>query len=326
MELNVNHPSNSGEQSINPSISRVSTKNKFLEESSLGEIATVFSRFSSEGRVTIVPIGFPRAGKSLLLSSLFWYARNGEDPTFNIKIETGFPFNNGNKAQDIMTRYFDNGKIYGTTQKGTLDLVGITIKPTSEKIHELDLAFIDLAGEDIEKIKTSNNGDFTAKINAVFNGLQVTASPVIFLLITPFKPGKGDNYLGDAEEHQKEDQLHFDFINYLQVNQPRLFENSRFVVLVSKWDMNSDPRLTVEDFIVKQRPSLYRSIMNSNVSIGHYSIGRILSQMEDLGSENYFEAIVEKNEDSPSRLWRRVYTICTGGNLDRKSFWQRLFS
>jgi hypothetical protein len=48
--------------------------------------------------------------------------------------------------------------------------------------------------------------------------------------------------------------------------------------------------------------------------------------MEDLGSENYFEAIVEKNEDSPSRLWRRVYTICTGGNLDRKSFWQRLFS
>ena len=326
MELNVNIPSGENDSLNSTSVKIHMQKNKFLEESSLGEIAKVFSRFSNEGRVTVVPIGFPGAGKSLLLSSLFWYARNGEDSTFNIKIETNFPFNNGNKAQDIMTRYFGDGKIYGTTQKGTLDLVGLSIKPTNQKLHELDIAFLDLAGEDVEKIKTSNYGEFTAKINAVFNGLQTTSSPVVFLIITPFNPGSNDNYLHNDSGHQKEDQLHFDFINYLQVNQPLLYNNSKFVILVSKWDMNHDPKMSVKDYIVKFRPSLYKSVMNSNVSIGHYSIGRILTQMEEAGLNNYFQEIVEKNIDSPSRLWNRLFTICTGEELDRKSFWQRFFS
>ena len=325
-QLNVNHPSNENNQEDLKSSKVTKPKNKFLEESSLGDIAKVFSTFSNQGRVTIVPIGFPRAGKSLLLSSLFWYARNVEDSTFNITIESNFPFNNGNKAQDTMTRYFGDGKLVGATQRGTLDLVGLTVNPTNNKLHDLDLAFLDLAGEDVENVKTSNSGDFTAKINAVFNGLQVTSAPVIFLLITPFNPTNENEYLDNETGHQKEDQLHFDFINYLQINQPRLMANSRFVVLVSKWDMNQDPNMSVDDFIMTFRPSLYRSIMNSNVSIGHYSIGRILNQMNDVGSNNYFEEIVEKNTDSPSRLWRRLYTICTSESLDKKSFWERIFS
>ena len=47
---------------------------KFLEEVPLHEIAKTFSGFGQDGRVTVVPIGFPQAGKSMLLSSLFHYS------------------------------------------------------------------------------------------------------------------------------------------------------------------------------------------------------------------------------------------------------------
>ena len=50
----------------------INKNEEFLADIPLQEIAEVFAHFGSEeaGRVTVIPIGFPAAGKSLFLSSL----------------------------------------------------------------------------------------------------------------------------------------------------------------------------------------------------------------------------------------------------------------
>ena len=323
MELNLNIPD--GNQPQNSSVApqpSTSTSTRFLNEVPLHDIARVFTSFGSQSRVTVVPIGFPQAGKSMLLSSLFRYAVRGNDTTFNVNFENKFPFDNGRRSADTMVSYFENGKIYSATAKGTLDLVGVTINPTNNTLPSLDLAFLDLAGEDIQGIKTSIKGDFTAKINAVFNGLQVDDSPIIFLLITPFDPPSMGDSLNEA--HQREDALHFDFLNYLMKDQPRLFSNSKFFIIASQWDKNTNPKTTVEEFIMRYRPSMYRAVMNSDVSWGHYSVGRLLTTQDESGT--LFQELVRIDSDCPARVWKRLYTVCTNKSLDKKSFWEKLFS
>ena len=48
---------------------------EFLSDLSIFDISKVFTTFDKEKRILIIPIGFPQAGKSLLLSSLMYYAR-----------------------------------------------------------------------------------------------------------------------------------------------------------------------------------------------------------------------------------------------------------
>lgn len=295
----------------------------FLADVPLHNIAKTFTSFGSENRVTVVPIGFPQAGKSMLLSSLFRYAVRGQDTHFNVNLENQFPFNNGRRAADTMINYFEKGKIYSATRKGTLDLVGLRINPTYDKLPTLDLAFLDLAGEDIEGIKSSNKGDFTAKINAVFNGLQVDDSPIIFVLITPFDPPSKNNF-SIEEAHQHEDTLHFDFLNYLKQDQPTIFNNSKFFIIVSQWDKNTNAGLTVEKYIQKYRPAIHNSVKNSDVSWGEYTVGKLLTTKDESG--NTFQELVKINSEYPARFWRRLYNVCTNKDLEKKSFWEKLFS
>lgn len=295
----------------------------FLADVSLHNIAKTFASFGSENRVTVVPIGFPQAGKSMLLSSLFRYAVRGQDTHFNINFENQFPFNNGRRAADTMINYFEKGKIYTATSKGTLDLVGLRINPTYSKLPQIDLAFLDLAGEDIQGIKSSNKGDFTAKINAVFNGLQVDNSPIVFMMITPFDPPSKSKF-SIEEAHQHEDTLHFDFLNYLKQDQPKIFSNSKFFIIVSQWDKNNNTDLTVEKYIQKYRPAIHNAVKNSDVSWGEYTVGNLLTTIDESGKT--FQELVKINSEYPARFWRRLYNVCTNKDLEKKSFWEKLFS
>jgi hypothetical protein len=296
-------------------------KKAFLSELTVHEIARVFTDFGVQKRVLAIPIGFPQAGKSLLLSSLMFYARRGEDTLFRTNLENNFPFDKGRLAADQMVNYFNQGKIYQATEKGSLDLIGIDIHPAKSGIPTLKLAFLDLAGEDIKGIKTSEGSVFTDKINAVFNGLKIDNSPIVFILITPFDPPKKDNETSQ-NAHDREDALHYDFLNFIKQNQPELLKNSKFFIVVSQWDKNSDSNLKVETFIREKRPSIYNYVKNSTVVWGEYSIGKLLESNID-GIQ--YQEIVRINYDYPSRFWKKIYQICTNKNLDKKSFWEKLF-
>ena len=294
---------------------------EFLSDLSIFDISKVFTTFDKEKRILIIPIGFPQAGKSLLLSSLMYYARKGNDTMFRTNVERDFPYDKGNLAVNDMVEFFDKGKLYDATQKGTLDLIGINLTPSKAKLPELKLAFLDLAGEDIKSIKTSEKGEFTDKINAVFNGLKIDNSPVIFTLITPYEPAKLTNE-SQQNAHDREDALHYDFLNYIKQNQPQILKNAKFFVIVSQWDRNPNEKDNVENYIKTNRPSIYNYVKNSNVIWGNYSVGKLLES--NVNGVNMQE-IVRINYDYPSRFWKKLYHICTNKTLDNKSWFNKLF-
>jgi len=296
-------------------------KKKSFLDLNVHEISQVVHRFKSENRHLIMPIGFPQAGKSMLLSSLMYYARKGNDTLFRTNIENEFPFDKGRSATDVMINDMDHGRPYEATRKGTFDLIGINIHPNSTKLPSLKLAFLDLAGEDIKNIKTSEAAEFTDKINAVFNGVKLDNSPIIFVLITPFAPARKDSESID-DAHTREDALHYDFLNYMHQNQPEVMRSSKFFVVVSQWDMNTDRALSVEAFIEDKRPSIYNYVKNSNVVWGEFSVGKLL--LSKVNGIN-IQTIEKINYNYPSRFWKKLYNICTLKNLDHKTWFEKLF-
>ena len=296
-----------------------------INELSGHEIATEFANLKSMDYVTVIPIGFPNAGKTMWLASVLSYAKNSVSPLFSITRQRQFPFNGGFKVADALDVNFKTGgNLPGRTITGTLDIFGLNILPSKEKLPNLNLAFIDLAGEDVMKIRTSVRGEFSSKIRAIFNGLAVDKSPIIFVLITPFVPPskKGQSTL-DAQKD--EDSLHSDFLNYLMVDEPELFKVSKFFIVVSQWDKNTDQKLTVENFIKVKRPSLYSIVKNASVIWGNYSVGSILETLNE-GDGTVNANLRTINMVSPERFWKKIYQVCTGRELDEKTWWEKLFS
>ena len=299
----------------------------FSEDLTLTELAQYFSTLDDKGfDATLIPIGFPAAGKSMLLSSLLWYAQKGGAPFSQDVLDSEYFKEGSIILRNMVDRFSANGNLYQATAKGTLDLIGIDISPLKSNIPPIRLAFLDLAGEDVKNIDTLNGGEFTAKIDAVLNGLQINSSPVIFMLITPFNPAKysTDSKVSDMEGHQREDALQYSFLNYLEQHQPNLVASSKIIMIVSQWDMNPNPEIDVEEYFHKNRPSVYNYIKNKNVIYGQYSIGNILNQKELTGETS--QRIASRNTFYPNKLWKELYFQITGKELDKKSWWQRLFS
>lgn len=294
----------------------------FLSELTVHEISRQFVDFGRQKRVLAIPIGFPQAGKSLLISSLMYFARRGAGTLFRTNLKNDFPFDKGRQTAEDMIDFFTEGRLFKSTEEGSLDLIGIDITPVKSKLPSLNLAFLDLAGEDIKKIRTKEGASFSDRINAVFNGLKIDNSPIIFILITPFEPPRKDNET-QQNAHDREDGLHYEFLNYIRENQPQLLINSKFFVVVSQWDKNPNQNSSVESFISEYRPSIYNYVKNSTVVWGEYSIGQIL---ESQGDQNtVIQEIVRINREYPDRFWKKLYQICTNKSLDEKTFWEKLF-
>ncbi|MHA8085396.1 hypothetical protein U8695_07440 [Aquirufa antheringensis] len=302
-------------------------RKSFSEDLTLTELAQYFSTLDQKGfDATLIPIGFPAAGKSMWLSSLLWYAQKGGAPFSQDVLDSEF-FKEGSIAlRNMVDSFSADGALYQATAKGTLDLIGIDITPYKTSVPPIRLAFLDLAGEDVKNIDTLNGGEFTAKIDAVLNGLQINNSPVIFVLITPFNPAKysTDSRVSESEGHHREDALHYSFLNYLEQHQPNLMASSKIFMIVSQWDKNPNPNLSVEDYIRLNRSSVYNYIQNKDVIYGQYSVGRILSQKEQSGETS--QRIASRDTFHPYKFWKETYMQITGKDLDKKPWWQRLFS
>ena len=299
-------------------------KREFLRDKEPHDIARFFSSFVDENRTLVVPIGFPQAGKSLLFSSLIHFAKKGNGTLFRLNILSNGFYELGHKTAVNMVDKFSEKELYLTTQKGSLDLIGLDITPNKQKLPPLKIAFLDLAGEDIQGIKTINGSKFTDKINAVFNGIKIRNSPIVFLMITPFIPPNREGDYNKTDNHSLEDGLHFDFLNHLRQNESQLLQNARFFIVVSQWDLNTNPNLDVETYIENYRPAIYNYVKNLDVIWGKYSVGKLLvtrTENDPVAKVN----IVEINIDYPDRLWKKLYQICTGKDLDRKTCWEKLF-
>lgn len=309
---------------------------KRLPELNEFEIAEIFASIAADKRQVVIPVGFPGAGKSLLFSSLLWYGKKCTDAQFRIlvrgdksadKEENDQYFLNGKSVVDNMVQDFHEKKLYGRTTTGTLDLIGVDLIPSKyhsdpKRFPNLKMAFLDLAGEDLKKIKVSEGGEFNSKINSVFKGLEIEESELIFLLITPFDPIPGENEK-KSDAHNREDTLHSDFLNFVETNRPQLFEKSKFIVVVSQWDKNKSYS-SAESFLEEKRPAIFQMLKDSGRAVwGQYSVGTILESEVEGGV--VMQKIQRQNVEYPSRLWKKLYQLFTNKDLDHKNFWEKLF-
>lgn len=294
-------------------------ENRILNDQSEFEISKEIYKICERDIYTVFPVGFRAAGKTMFLSSIFWYSEKHATKPFTVNPFSEYPFNNGLKERDAMVTNFDveSGKMMDRNAVGTMNLFGMSLEPKNKNLAPIKLNFIDISGEDIAKIQVAQDAQLTGKLRAVFDALQLNSSPVAFLLITPFTTNEEN---GDSAE----DTLQCNFINYLKTNYSRLYDISKLYVIVSKWDQNNDPNYSVEAFIKEKRPSVYSLINGTNAIYGAYSIGTVLELKES--NEVTHAKLMKINEDYPWRFWNKLYEMTTGKSLIHKTWWQRLFS
>ena len=302
---------------------------RFLSDLDNHKVAQVFIDLMEENRQVIIPIGFPQAGKTQLISSLMFYAIKGKDKNapipFRSDLKIDFPFNQGRIEVDRMIRYYEKKELAPATTANSLNLIGIDIRPDKAKLPPLKLALLDVAGEDVQKIKIDKEGRFTRKIDAILGGLTLSESPIIFVLITPYKPSVFSDETPKMAD-DREDTLHYDFLNYITEKQPELLKKAVFFIIVSQWDRKPvDEKQTVESFIRTKRQKLFNYIKNTNVIWGEYSIGKILPPISNDDGSTSSPTLERINLEYPSKFWKKLYQVCTDKKLDNKTLWQKMF-
>jgi hypothetical protein len=278
---------------------------------------------AGNGYQFVIPIGFPAAGKSLFLSSLFHFAERKLHKEKWVLVDAkGDSFSAGKFSVETMIAALDDIGAYIPTKTGTLDLIGKTFKPKcGRNLPDLNLAFIDLSGEDIQRIRIPNGGAFSNAIQGIFRALNsVNTTKPIFCLITPYK--------SDEKENRKEDDLYRNFMNYNYL-MGNLYSRATFIILVTQWDRNENKQLTVEEYIRINRPNLYNLQGNgvARILYHEYSIGNVKDALEndENGNEKPSIYIEEINEEYPANFWKKLYLLSTGRSLEPFSWWNKIF-
>ena len=304
-------------------------------------------------RTIVIPVGFPNAGKTQLISSLLYYAKCSFSeersidideavkekiyPRFSIEeidksINDVNPYAKGRAEMNRLINSYIKGELAGPTVGNTLNLIGVDIIPIEskkKKLPRLNLAFIDVAGEDIKKVKfdfgNGNKGAFSNKFNAVFKGLNDSDHPLVFMLITPYSTVK-------ENEHMNEADLHVDFLNHIKDNYPDLFRRASFYVFVTQWDKCKSTTLTDIEFVRKYRKKIYEKLeecrkeYGSIVSYMGYSIGQISEVVKNEDGSSSVAKIRRINYFCPSVVWKDLYFRCTNKQLDQKSLGEKLLN
>jgi hypothetical protein len=302
-------------------------------------------------RTIVIPVGFPNAGKTQLISSLLYYAKCSFNPDRSIDIDDRVkekiypqftieeidesigdvnPYAQGRAEMNRLINSYIKGELAGTTPANTLNLIGIDIVPKEakkRKLPKLNLAFIDIAGEDIKKTKfdfgSRNKGTFTWKFDAVFKGLNDSDHPVVFMLITPFSAVEEDEHINEAD-------LHIDFLNHIRNNYPSLFKRSSFYVFVTQWDKCRNENMTELDFIMKHRKRIYEKLEECRKEYGSvvtymgYSIGQLSEVIKNEDGSSSIAKLRRINYFCPSVVWNDLYFRCTNKELDKKTIWDKV--
>lgn len=307
--------SENGDHKINEQSFRIP-----LNSLSQKDIIQIFDNLNSEGRKIVIPIGFPQAGKSLFLSSLMYYSEKCPDKKWEGNCLSQYPYDNGNRSRNLMIQYLDNKEAYPASIVGTLDLIGLNIEPHKKSLPVLKLAFLDLAGEDVKKIKTDESGEFSPQIEGILKACEL-GNP-IFCLITPYKPSTSDS---------AENALHKNFLDYLRERMPDLYHRSKFIVIVSQWDKKPvTEKLEVDEYIKQKRPALYTAMQSRQAKIvyGEFSVGKLFDTFDgtdEKGNPKPVVLIQRIDSQYPRNFWNNLYKLATGKSLVNEGWFDKLF-
>lgn len=262
-------------------------------------------------RRLIIPIGLPNSGKSMFIASLIAYAfrrAEKEDNSCNFehvvsKEESGI--------QSIIDALNGHSIVPGTNANH-FSIIDLDMK-SRYRNRKIKVSLLDFAGEDIERLLGLKPDEQQSgyKIGKILDAC--IAQKAIFAIITPVDENFTE--LGEVSDFdEREDTEMKAFIDKVKSHNPRLYQNTKFLLVVTKSD-KLPKTVTSSVFLKKHRNQLYNEYSSNSKSYGliRYSVGDVVG-----------ETIIDVILRSPKNFWYTLYRWCTGMHV--LPWWKRIFS
>ncbi|MDR1383773.1 MAG: hypothetical protein LBJ67_08015 [Planctomycetaceae bacterium] len=264
------------------------------------------------GRRLIIPIGLPQAGKSMFIASLIAYAfkrkSDGKDGDNSCNFSHVFPKEYSGVKQ--ITNALDKNDTLPSTRSNEITIIDLDMKSRYRK-RPIHITLIDLAGEDVERLigKREDTEGTAAKIKKIL--AACVAKKAIFAIITPVESG---TVLGQRSDFDTEEDSEMkSFIDDLHQNNPKLYNMTKFLFVISKWD-TLPQRCDAVKYLQYHRQQLFTEVSsNAKYGLVPYSVGNVVGN-----------TIIDIILRSPKNFWYTLYRWCTGQHV--LPWWKRLFS
>ncbi|MCQ2337892.1 MAG: hypothetical protein MJ001_03070 [Paludibacteraceae bacterium] len=263
------------------------------------------------GRRLIIPIGLPQSGKSMFIASLIAYAFGTakHERSCNFSVVGDWYASNVKTIIDAL----DKSTVLPTTTADYMTIIDIDMQ-SCYRGKSVEVTLIDFSGEDIERIvgiRPDDDQKSAAKIMKILSAC--VARKAIFAILSPIdekmvKIGVTSDF--DA----REDRNMTSFINNLKRTNPKLYNMTKFLIILTKWDKLPNS-ISPERYLQKHRNTLYSEYSGYKRSYGliPYSVGDVVGK-----------TIIQISLRSPKNFWYTLYRWCTGKHV--LPWWKRLFS
>lgn len=166
----------------------------------------------------------------------------------------------------------------------------------------LNLTFLEMPGDVLKRVDVPSGarGELPESINVY---LKAKPKNIAFILLTE------PNFAAD------DDQLMTSFIEYIQ-EENREFEQSKFLLLISKWDTYDEGQNVIE-FARTNMPLTYGKINSNNHSISNFTIGEV-----KFADESAY--IAEYQPETTIKVIDWIWKEFTGKPLQQKSLLKRM--
>ncbi len=292
-------------------------KYKFVGECDLStipedEIFKDIAKRMQNKRRLIIPIGLPNSGKSMFIASLIAYAfRRAEkdDNSCNFEHVSDLELSGIQSIIDDL----DNQKTLGSTHRSHFSIIDLDMISNYRKNKKIKVSLLDFAGEDILRLlgRMPDDQNVGYKIGRILDACIVQKA--IFAILTPVDENFTE--LGDVSEFDKnEDTIMKGFIDRVKSHNPKLYQKTKFLMVVTKSDKLSDKTAT-KVFLKEHRNQLYNEYSSNSKSYGliRYSVGEVMG-----------DTIMDIKLRSPKNFWYTLYRWCTGMHV--LPWWIRIFS
>ena len=210
-----------------------------------------------------------------------------------------------------ITDALDIKSLLPSTRPSEITIIDIDMKSRYRK-RPIKITLIDLSGEDIKTMIAGNqtNDQTIVKIERILEAC--IARKAIFAMLTPV-----DEHMTEVGQvsyfDEEEDSEMKAFIDKVRNNQPRLYDFTKFLIVVTKWDKL--PRsIDSSKYLKLHRNQLYNeySSNSKSYSLIPYSVGNVVGN-----------TIINIVLRSPKNFWYTLYRWCTGKHV--LPWWKRIF-
>lgn len=286
--------------------------NHLLREFENEEILKDIAKRIADGRRLIIPIGLPQSGKSMFIASLIAYAfrrNNKEDNSCNFAVASD---RNASGVENILNA-LDNNAVLPSTRPDEMTITDLDMESRYRK-KKIKITLLDFSGEDVERLTGKRKDDDQHSAEKIKQILAACiAQKAIFAILTPVDEQMQEVGLASEFDTKEDTEMH-SFITTLRATSQRLYNMTKFLLIVTKWD-KLPSRVSPEKYLQMHRNSLYNEYSGYKRSYGliPYSVGDVVGN-----------TIIKIVLRSPRNFWYTLYRWCTGKYV--LPWWKRLFS